>query len=109
MQIERRRFPRYPFVAAVHVEEMLSQTAVVGHTSNISLGGCFVDVCAPMPAGTPVRITISSEGTTFKALGNVVMALATIPGMRLAFEAFGPEQEAVLGAWVEAAKLRSSN
>jgi len=106
MEVERRRFSRYPFVAEVHIEEILSRTEFVGRTRNISFGGCFIDVDDPLRAGTPVRITISNDGTTFKALGNVVVALANF-GMRLAFESFGAEQETVLRAWVESAKQKS--
>lgn len=100
---ERRRHPRFPFIAVAHIEELLSQRELVANTVNISLGGCFVDIHPPFPAGAPVRITISSGGNTFKALGNVVVSLASV-GMRLVFETLSPDQEAVLRAWVESAK-----
>ena len=100
---ERRRHPRYPFVAVAHIEELISQGELVAKTVNISLGGCFVDIHAPLPSGAPVRITISNDGTTFKALGNVVVSLASV-GMRLVFETLSPDQEAVLRTWVESAK-----
>lgn len=105
MEIERRRFPRYPFVATVHIKEMLSQTEIVACTANISLGGCFIEDRTPLAAGLPVRITISHEGMTFRALGNVVLALENV-GMRLAFETFNSDNEAVLRTWIEVAKQR---
>ena len=103
---ERRRHPRYPFVAVAHIEELLSQRELVANTVNISLGGCFIDMHAPLPAGAPIRITISSNGATFKALGNVVVSLASA-GMRLGFETLTPDQEAVLRNWVDLAQQRS--
>lgn len=108
MQIERRRFPRYAFVATVHIKEMLSQTELIARTRNISLGGCFVETSTPLAAGVPVRVTISQAGSTFRALGNVLLSLDH-EGMRITFESFSPDQEAILRTWIEVAKHGSLN
>ena len=108
MQIERRRFTRYPFVATVHIQEMLSDTELTARTRNISLGGCFAETPTPLAAGVPVRVTISHAGTTFRALGNVLLSLDQ-EGMRIAFESFSPDQAAILRTWIEVAKHDSAN
>lgn len=105
---QRRSFPGYPFVAVAHIEEIPSQTELVAHTVTISLWGCLVDVHCPLPAGAPVCVTISNDGTIFRSLGNVVVAVANV-GMRLSFETLAPEQEEILRIWVDGAKQMSGN
>src|ERR1700680_682681 len=53
---ERRREPRFPFVASVEAVEPKSSAKILGRTSDISAGGCYVDTISPFSAGTTVRI-----------------------------------------------------
>ena len=54
---ERRRDLRYPFTAAVEVFEPQSQSKLTARTSDISLGGCYVDTINPLPVSTDSRST----------------------------------------------------
>ncbi len=71
MDSERRRAPRYPFIAEAEVTEISSDTKLAAKTSDLSVGGCFLDMLNPTPEGTAVRVRISHEGATFTALGRV--------------------------------------
>lgn len=75
MDSERRHVPRYRFVAETEVTEISSDTKLVARTSDLSIGGCFLDMLNPSPEGTDVRVRISHKGTLFTTLDRVVFVL----------------------------------
>jgi hypothetical protein len=75
MDSERRRAPRYPFIADAEVIETASDTKLGAKTSDLSIGGCFLDMLNPSPVGTDIRVRISHANTTFTASGRVVFNL----------------------------------
>ena len=77
MDSERRHAPRYPFIAEAEVTEISSDTKLVAKTSDLSIGGCFLDMLNPSPQGTDVRVSISHEGATFTGRGSVVFVHRT--------------------------------
>ena len=95
MESERRRAPRYPFIADAAVVEISSDTKLVAKTSDLSIGGCFLDMLSPTPQGTKVRVRISNEGTTFAALGRVVFVLPNM-GMGVTFTSVEQNEQAIL-------------
>src|SRR5436309_3663989 len=60
MPQERRRTPRYPFVADTEVRDDASGTTVKTRTRELSLYGCYVDMDNPFPAVTPITIKINT-------------------------------------------------
>jgi hypothetical protein len=96
---ERRKAIRYPFTGAAEVMDVSSQTRVAGRTSDLGLGGCYVDTITPLSVGTLVRVRIKREQNTFEAAATVVYAHVSM-GMGLAFTEIKPEYQAVLRAWV---------
>jgi hypothetical protein len=96
---ERRKAIRYPFTAAAEVMEVTSQTRVAGRTSDLGLGGCYVDTISPLAVGTIVRLRMKREQNTFEATATVVYAHVSM-GMGLAFTEIKPESQPVLRAWV---------
>jgi hypothetical protein len=62
MNDDRRRFPRFKVRVPI---ELLTEDGppLRGHTSDLSLGGCYVESLFPLPAGTPVdvRLTLTNE------------------------------------------------
>jgi len=68
-------------------------------TSDLSLGGCFLDTLNPFKEGTEVRVRISHNSTTFTALGKVVFVLPNL-GMGVAFRSVGDAQLAKLHEWI---------
>jgi PilZ domain len=99
MDSERRRAPRYPFIADAVVIEISSDTKLVAKTSDLSIGGCFLDMLNPTPQGTQVRVRISHEGATFTALGKVVFILPNM-GMGVTFTKIEQDQQAILQKWI---------
>lgn len=98
MNCERRRAPRYQFIADAEVTEILSGTMLKAKTGDASLGGCFLDMLNP-PEGTEIRDTISYGNATFTALGRVVFVFPNM-GMGVVFTSVEAHQSAVLQEWI---------
>jgi len=99
MDSERRHAPRYPFIAEAEVTEISSDTKLVAKTSDLSIGGCFLDMLNPSPQGTDVRVSISHEGATFTGRGSVVFVLPNM-GMGVVFTSLEHDQQAILQKWI---------
>jgi hypothetical protein len=97
---ERRRAPRYPIIADAEVIEIASDTELSAKTSDLSAGGCFLDMLNPSPEGTEVLVRITREDSTFTALGRVVFLFPNM-GMGVMFTSVDAEQQAVLQKWLE--------
>jgi hypothetical protein len=96
---ERRQVIRYPFTAAVEVIDLRSQTRVIGRTSDLGRGGCYVDTLSPLAVGAVVRVRMERELRVFEAVATVIYAHLSM-GMGLAFTEIRPEHQVVLGAWM---------
>ena len=79
--------------------EISSDTKLAAKTSDLSVGGCFLDMLNPTPQGTEVRVRISHEGATFTALGRVVFILPNM-GMGVTFTSIERDQQAILQKWL---------
>src|SRR5713101_55015 len=99
MDSERRRAPRYPIIAEDEVTEIASDTKLSARTSDLSIGGCFLDMLNPSPEGTEIRVKISHASTTFTALGNVVFTFPNM-GMGVVFTSVEENQSAILQEWL---------
>ena len=104
MDSERRHAPRYPFIAEAEVTEISSDTKLVAQTSDLSIGGCFLDMLNPTPQGTVVRVRISHENTSFTGLGSVIFVLPNM-GMGVAFTSVEHDQQAILQKWIASLSL----
>jgi len=100
MDSERRRTPRYPIIADAEVIEIASDTELSAKTSDLSAGGCFLDMLNPSPEGTEILVRISHANTTFTALGRVVFLFPNM-GMGVMFTSVDAEQQAILQKWLE--------
>jgi hypothetical protein len=90
---------RFPFTAAAEVYELRSQTRVKGRCSDLSSGGCYIDVISPFPAGALVRVRIERENIEFEAAAVVAYAHECM-GMGLAFTEMKSEHREVLRFWI---------
>src|SRR5207249_997774 len=95
MDSERRRAPRYPIIADAEVTEIASETKRSAKTSDLSVGGCFLDMLNPSPEGTEIRVRISQANTALAALGRVVFLFPNM-GMGVMFTSVEAHQQAVL-------------
>ena len=96
---ERRRYSRYPFTAIVEAVEIKSQVRIIGRTSDLSLGGCYVDATSSFPAGSVVRMRITKDTSTIELDATVVYSLVDM-GMGVKFADFTPEQNRIMEKWV---------
>ncbi len=96
---ERRQYPRYPFVASAQLLEEESEIRLAARISELSLGGCYIDMVNPFPAGTAIRIHITHGTAVFRAAGFVVYSNPNA-GMGVAFRRLDPESRAVLEEWL---------
>jgi hypothetical protein len=97
---ERRRNLRFPFSASVEAIENQSGTKVVGRTSDLGLGGCYVDTISPFPVGTEAKIRITRDNESFDAQAKVVFSMVGM-GMGLAFVSAQPKQVRLFQRWVQ--------
>jgi c-di-GMP-binding flagellar brake protein YcgR len=99
MDQERRRAPRYPIIADAEVTEIASETKLSAKTSDLSAGGCFLDMLNPSPEGTEIVVRILHADTTFTARGRVVFLFPNM-GMGVMFTNVPASQQAILEKWL---------
>ena len=75
---ERRTSPRYPFTATCDATEPKSGAKIIGRTSDLGRGGCYIDTIGPFPKGTSLVVRINRESQTLKMSAKVAFAQ---PGM----------------------------
>ena len=51
---ERRRGPRYPFIASAELIEQKADVRIASRVSEVSQNGCYLDMMNPFPQGTMV-------------------------------------------------------
>jgi hypothetical protein len=99
MGLERRRTPRYQFIAQTEIVEIESGAKFKAQTGDLSIGGCFLDMLAPLPQDSLIQLTISHAKGKFTALGRIVFVFPQL-GMGVIFTDIEPAQHAVLEQWV---------
>ena len=97
--MDRRRAPRFPFIAEAQVIEVSSNTKLNAQTSDISMGGCFLDMLNPCPPATDIQVIISRGSLTFSALAKVVFVTQNM-GMGVVFTKIDTSQLQVLMSWL---------
>jgi hypothetical protein len=95
-----RAVRRCPFVASVEVTEISTGTRLSARTSEVGLGGCYVDALNPFATGTQVKLRIVRDQGAFEAKAKVVYSDPSF-GMGLAFSEIAPEQRLILENWLE--------
>jgi len=64
---KERAVRRCPFVAAAEVTDLRSGTRLSARTSELGLGGCYIDVLNPLPQGAAVHLKILRDQGVFEA------------------------------------------
>lgn len=96
---ERRTVDRHAFIATAEVVELKSGARLATRTTDLGLGGCFVDMLIPFETGTKVQVRILKDTAQLDADGTVTYAQAGL-GMGIAFNNLGAEQEQTLCNWI---------
>lgn len=99
MPQERRRTPRYPFIATAEVVEQTNKTSLTTRVTELSLYGCYVEMAQPLAEGTMIHIKIYSEGRFFESDGKVVYAMANA-GIGVCFRDVRAQYLTTLKEWL---------
>jgi hypothetical protein len=101
---ERRRTPRYPFIATAEVIEQGSKAGFSTRVSELSLHGCYLDMPTPLPQDTAITVKIYSDGKFFEAAGTIVYSKPSL-GVGVSFQGIRPQFLTVLKQWLLAAAV----
>jgi hypothetical protein len=71
MEQERRGSPRIKVRAPVELHTEESTSPIRGATTDLSLGGCYIDTFFPFPVGTSIELKLQLDDTLL-VLGAVV-------------------------------------
>jgi hypothetical protein len=96
---QRRRFPRYPFSATVRVTDLETKARVDGRTSDLSVGGCYVDALATLRIGSKVQVHIEHGEKILEVVANITYAHEGL-GMGVMFTEIKPKAQDVLSFWI---------
>jgi len=103
MDQERRRAPRYAFIASAEVLTDNTGSQLAARISDISATGCYVDTLNPLVGGTSVRLKIHTDTQVFEAPATVMYAHANL-GMGLMFGEVPQNSRNVLQNWLPHAR-----
>jgi len=96
---EQRRHVRFPLTAFVEALEPKSNMQISGRSSDVSLGGCYVDTLNPFSEGTLIRIRLTKENVSFEANAKVVFSQIGM-GMGVAFLSAEKDQFQIYQKWI---------
>jgi hypothetical protein len=97
--IERRRNPRYAFLADVEIIDVQSGITIAAHTSDFSRGGCYVDTFNPLPKDTVVTLRVAKWRQTLETQAKVVYSSEGL-GMGLMFSVLDTAARAIVEKWL---------
>jgi PilZ domain len=105
---ERRRTPRYTFIASAELIEEASDVRIATRVSELSLYGCYLDMMNPFPVGTLVLVKISAGDGYFESKSKIVYAQTNM-GAGVVFLDTPAEHKPVLERWLEEAGRTQQN
>jgi PilZ domain len=97
---ERRRTPRYSFIASAELIEVKSDVRIASRVSELSRHGCYLDMMNPFPKGTVVLVKISAGEAFFEATGIIAYAQMNM-GAGVKFDEVNPPFAEVLERWLD--------
>lgn len=97
--VDRRRAPRFPFVASAEITEINSGARMFARVTELSLYGCYVDMTQPFPSGTRLFVKIFTRTDYFEAEATVVYTQPNL-GIGLAFRDVSQLYLPVLKKWL---------
>ena len=96
---DRRKAPRFAFVATTEFTESANATKWSGTVTEISRTGCYVDILNTLPEGTMLDVHISCDRGRFDTRGKVVYVQERM-GMGVVFLDSAKEQLEILDSWL---------
>ena len=98
-QAKKRAVRRCPFVASAEVHELSSDSRLSARTSELGIGGCYIETLNPFAEGTLVHLRIVRDQGVFETKAKVVYSHGNF-GMGLAFTDIAPKQRSILEDWL---------
>lgn len=99
---EKRRTPRYPFIAVAEITDSASGANLNSQVSELSLNGCYLDMLNTLPVHSKVTLKIFADAECFEATATVIYAQEGL-GMGLAFQDVSLKSGALLRRWLQKA------
>jgi hypothetical protein len=100
MEREKRRVPRYVFIASAELLDIQSDVRVASRVSELSKYGCYLDMMNPFPKDSMVLVKIIEGNVSFQAKARVVYATQNM-GCGITFLEVEPNDQSVLDRWLE--------
>ena len=100
MSIEHRQYPRFPARVSVEIHSDESEAPLRCSTSDISLGGCYIESMYPFPVGTSLELKLHLEETLL-LMGKVVTCYPQV-GNGIQFTRILPEDHELLSKFLDA-------
>jgi hypothetical protein len=97
---DRRRYARSKAHVPVELHIEGSDTPIRGSTSDLSLGGCYIETMFPFPVGTELEMKVQINGGTLLVLATVVTCDPQF-GNGIAFTKVLPEDFEELRTYLE--------
>jgi hypothetical protein len=96
---ERRRTPRFPFVATAEILEKGASASNPARVTELSLYGCYVETSNSLEKGMRLLLKVYSEGKYFESQGTVLYSQPN-QGMGVGFQNVNPHYLTVLKKWL---------
>ncbi len=100
---EKRRSPRYSFIASAELIEVKADVRIASRVSELSRHGCYLDMLNPFPNGTLVLVKIAAGEAFFEAKSKIVYAQHNM-GAGVTFLEMTPDSQTVLERWLSEAE-----
>jgi PilZ domain-containing protein len=100
---EKRRSPRYSFIASAELIEIKADVRIASRVSELSLHGCYLDMMNPFPTGTMVLVKISAGDAFFEAKAKIIYSQPNM-GAGVAFLHVEADSQAALERWLDGAE-----
>jgi hypothetical protein len=97
---EKRRSPRYSFIASAELIEVRADVRIATRVSELSLHGCYLDMMNPFPKDTLVLVKISAGDAFFEAKSKIVYSQPNM-GAGVGFLEIEPASQIVLERWLD--------
>lgn len=100
MEHEKRRTPRYIFIASAELYEERTDQRMASRVSELGLYGCYLDMMNPFPKGTLILLKIFAGDLTFQSKARVVYATPNV-GAGIEFMEVEPKYACVIQRWLD--------
>jgi PilZ domain len=97
---DRRVNPRFIFFADCELIDHSSGSHYETRVTDISCGGCFVDLSVAIAQGTDVHIRVRKDDHIFETEGVAAYIYPTM-GIGIAFVDVSPQSQQVLDGWIQ--------